>query len=94
MKMTNLINPNMYPNEFNQLPMLDQNLSNLLRGFSNFQMAHRGGQGGVLVANLTKNLIFQPFGPPEWSSTPSFGFLTGFLCWDRFSQTSPTSFGY
>ena len=57
----------MYPDTFNQLPMLDQKLSNPLRGFSNFQMAHRGAKGGILVADLTKNLIFWPFGRPEWS---------------------------
>ena len=68
----------MYPNTFNQLPMLDQNLSNLLMGFSNFQMPHWGVMGGILVPDLTKNLIFRPFGCPEWSSIPSFGLLTNF----------------
>ena len=68
----------MYPNTFNQLPMLDQNLSNLLRGFLNFQMAYRGVMEAIFVPNLTKNLILRPFGRPEWSSIPSFGLLTNF----------------
>ena len=43
--------------------------------------------GAILEAELTKNLIFRPFGPPEWSSIHSFGLLTNFWCWDRFSLT-------
>ena len=58
MKISHLINPNMYPDAFNQLSMLDEKLSNPLRGFSNFQMAHRGAKGAILAADLTKNLIF------------------------------------
>ena len=68
----------MYPNTFNQLSMLDHNLSNLLRGFLNFQMAHGGVKGVILAANLTKKLNFWPYGRPEWSSIPSFGLLTNF----------------
>ena len=40
--------------------------------------ATRGFTGAILVTDLTKNLIFRPFGPPDWSSTPSFGLLTNF----------------
>ena len=49
--------------------------------------------GAILEAELTKNLIFRPFGPPEWSSIHSFGLLINFWCWDRFSLTLLMRFG-
>ncbi len=65
--MSNFINPNMYPNTFNQLPMLDQNLSNLLKGFSNFLMAQgahfagRFDQKSHFSAIWSSLMVFNPF---------------------------------
>ena len=65
-----------------ELLMLGKVLNSLTNELKVLDITHRGPpgvQGGaILDADLTKNLIFQPFGPPEWSSTPSFGLLTGF----------------
>ena len=64
-----------------QLLMSGKILKSLTNKFKVLDITHREPpvvQGGILDADLTKNLIFQPSGPPEWSSTPSFGLLTGF----------------
>ena len=53
-----------------QLIMLRQIFTDLTNEFWILDMPQRGHQGftgAVLVADLTKNLIFRPFGPPEWS---------------------------
>ena len=57
------------------------------QGVSSGSWGHFGGR-------FDQKSHFRPFGPPEWSSTHSFGLLTNFQYWDRFSLTLPMSFGY
>ena len=52
------------------------------------------GSWGHFGGRFDQKSHFRPFGPPEWSLIPSFGLLTNFQCWDRFSLTLPMSFGY